>query len=148
MVYGETFKIIEDMDLFLVETLSCTISSMVLPGKEVFWRHQDGDYEEWVGEKIGLIGRNLLTRRYNDLSLWQKMELRGSMLMRFSRFLRYASPHLWTSDERMRRVQEYIYSHIVRRLILMICRKWLVLPKLIWFVFSEKNRYISITIYQ
>ena len=70
-------------------------------------------------------------RRYNDLSLWQKMELRGSMLMRFSRFLRYASPHLWTSDERMRRVQEYIHSHIVRRLILMICRKWLVLPKLI-----------------
>ena len=39
------------MDLFLVETLSCTISSMVLPGKEVFWRYQDGDYEEWVGEK-------------------------------------------------------------------------------------------------
>ena len=35
-VYIETFKIIEDMDLFLVETLSCTISSMVLPGKEVF----------------------------------------------------------------------------------------------------------------
>ena len=51
-------------------------------------------------------------RRYNDLSLWQKMELRGSMLMLFSRFLRYASPHLWTSDERMRRVQEYIHSHI------------------------------------
>ena len=40
------------MDLFLVETLSYTISSMVLPGKKVFWRHQDGDYEEWVGEKI------------------------------------------------------------------------------------------------
>ena len=56
MVYSETFKIIEDMDLFLVETLSCTISSMVLHGKEVFWRHQDGDYEEWVGEKIRLIG--------------------------------------------------------------------------------------------
>ena len=35
-VYSETFKIIEDMDLFLVETLSCTISSMFLPGKEVF----------------------------------------------------------------------------------------------------------------
>ena len=35
-VYSETFKIIEDMDLFLVETLSCTISSMVLHGKEVF----------------------------------------------------------------------------------------------------------------
>ena len=44
------------MDLFLVETLSYTISSMVLHGKEVFWRHQDGDYEEWVGEKIRLIG--------------------------------------------------------------------------------------------
>ena len=35
-VYSETFKIIEDMDLFLVETLSYTISSMVLHGKKVF----------------------------------------------------------------------------------------------------------------
>ena len=51
-------------------------------------------------------------KRYHNLSLWQKMELRGAMLMLFSRFLRNASPHLWTCDERMRRVREYIHSHI------------------------------------
>ena len=51
-------------------------------------------------------------QRYHELSLWQKMELRGAMLMLFSRFLHYASPHLWTSDERLREVREYIHSHI------------------------------------
>lgn len=50
--------------------------------------------------------------RYRDMPLWQKMELRGGILMLFSRFLREAVPHVWTSDERMRRVQEYIHSHI------------------------------------
>lgn len=50
--------------------------------------------------------------RYRDMPLWQKMELRGGILMLFSRFLRQAVPHVWTSDERMRRVQEHIHSHI------------------------------------
>ena len=51
-------------------------------------------------------------RRYRDIPLWQKMELRGSILMLFSRFLRAAVPHEWTTDERMKRVQEHIHSHI------------------------------------
>jgi AraC-like DNA-binding protein len=51
-------------------------------------------------------------RRYRDIPLWQKMELRGSILMLFSRFLREAVPHEWTTDERMKRVQEHIHSHI------------------------------------
>ena len=50
--------------------------------------------------------------RYRDMPLWQKMELRGGILMLFSRFLRQAVPHVWTTDERMKRVQEYIHSHI------------------------------------
>lgn len=50
--------------------------------------------------------------RYRDMPLWQKMELRGGILMLFSRFLRQAVPHTWTADERMKRVQEFIHSHI------------------------------------
>ena len=50
--------------------------------------------------------------RYRDMPLWQKMELRGAILVLFSRFLRHAVPHIWTSDDRMKRVQEYIHSHI------------------------------------
>lgn len=50
--------------------------------------------------------------RYRDMPLWQKMELRGVILMLFSRFLRQAVPHVWTTDERMKRVQEHIHSHI------------------------------------
>ena len=50
--------------------------------------------------------------RYRDMALWQKMQLRGSILILFSRFLRQAVPHVWTADERMKRVQEHIHSHI------------------------------------
>lgn len=51
-------------------------------------------------------------QRYCEMPLWQKMELRGAILMLFSRFLRLAEPHVWTRDERMKRVQTHIHSHI------------------------------------
>lgn len=50
--------------------------------------------------------------RYRNMPLWQKMELRGAILMLFSRFLRQAIPHIWTSDERMKQVQAHIHTHI------------------------------------
>ena len=50
--------------------------------------------------------------RYRDMSLWQKMELRGLILVLFSRFMREAAPHVWTTDERLKRVIDYIHSHI------------------------------------
>ena len=50
--------------------------------------------------------------RYRDMPLWQKMELRGAILVLFSRFLHHAVLHVWTSDDRMKRVQEHIHSHI------------------------------------
>jgi AraC-like DNA-binding protein len=50
--------------------------------------------------------------RYRDMALWQKMELRGAILILFSRFMSQAVPHVWTADERMKRVQAYIHSHI------------------------------------
>lgn len=51
-------------------------------------------------------------QRYHNMALWEKMELRGAMLLIMSRFIREASPRVWTQDERMRKVLEYIHSHI------------------------------------
>lgn len=52
--------------------------------------------------------------RYRDMCLWQKMELRGAILILFSRFMREATPHVWTKDERLKHVLEYIHSHIAK----------------------------------
>ena len=51
--------------------------------------------------------------RYRGMALWEKMELRGAMLMIFARFMRQASPRVWTHDERMKKVLEHIHGHIV-----------------------------------
>jgi AraC-like DNA-binding protein len=51
-------------------------------------------------------------QRYRDMALWEKMELRGAMLMIMSRFIREAQPRVWTQDERMKRVLAYIHAHI------------------------------------
>ena len=51
-------------------------------------------------------------KRYNALSLWQKMRLRGIMLMLFARFMRQATPRVWTTDERMTKVLAYIHNHL------------------------------------
>ena len=50
--------------------------------------------------------------RYRDMELWEKMELRGAMLMIMSHFIREARPRVWTNDERMKRVLEYIHTNI------------------------------------
>lgn len=52
--------------------------------------------------------------RYRDMSLWHKMELRGAILMLFSRFIREAKPRLWTNDDRMKRVLDYMHSHLTQ----------------------------------
>ena len=54
--------------------------------------------------------------RYRDMQLWQKMELRGAILMLFSRFMREAVPHVWTTDDRLKRVLDYIHSHIAENI--------------------------------
>lgn len=51
-------------------------------------------------------------QRYRDMPLWEKMELRGAMLMLFARFMRYATPRQWAHDERTRRVLAHIHAHI------------------------------------
>ena len=50
--------------------------------------------------------------RYRNMALWEKMELRGAMLMIMSYFIREAQPRIWTNDERMRRILKYIHEHI------------------------------------
>ena len=50
--------------------------------------------------------------RYQNMALWEKMELRGAMLMIMSHFIREAKPRIWTSDERMKRVLNHIHEHI------------------------------------
>jgi len=51
-------------------------------------------------------------QRYRDMALWEKMELRGAMLIIMSHFIRNARPRVWTHDERMKRVLEHIHEHI------------------------------------
>lgn len=50
--------------------------------------------------------------RYRDMELWEKMVLRGVMLMIMSHFIREARPRVWTNDERMKRVQAHIHTHL------------------------------------
>lgn len=51
-------------------------------------------------------------RRYRNMQLWEKMRLRGAILILFSRFMQKATPCLWTRDERMARVLTYVHSHL------------------------------------
>ena len=50
--------------------------------------------------------------RYSNLSLHERMTLRGFSLMLFARFLSQARPRLWTKDERIMRTLRYIGTHL------------------------------------
>lgn len=51
-------------------------------------------------------------KRYNNMPLFDKMRLRGATLTIFSRFLEHAKPRVWTTNERMRKVLNYVSNHI------------------------------------
>ena len=51
-------------------------------------------------------------KRYNSMELWQKMRLRSAILMLFSHFMKKARPRVWTQDERLSKVLEYINANI------------------------------------
>ncbi len=55
---------------------------------------------------------NAYVKRYNEMQLYEKMELRGRILLLFSRFVHYATPRLWTTDERFTNVLDYIHLHL------------------------------------
>ncbi len=50
--------------------------------------------------------------RYNALSLDAKLELRGSILLLFSRFVKQAQARVWTRDKRLAHALDYIHNHI------------------------------------
>ena len=50
--------------------------------------------------------------RYNELSLDAKLELRGSILVLFSRFVKRATPRVWTQDKRLADSLKYIHNNI------------------------------------
>ena len=51
-------------------------------------------------------------RRYNALPLHEKMQLRGGILMLFSRFMEEATENVWTKDERMVKVlRQHLRKH-------------------------------------
>ena len=54
--------------------------------------------------------------RYRNMALWEKMELRGAMLMMMSQFIKEAKPRIWTADERMKRVLKHIHEHIAEEI--------------------------------
>ncbi len=54
----------------------------------------------------------LYVRRYNDMPLYMKMELRGSILTLLSRFMECASPRIWTHDTRLEKVLKFIHNNI------------------------------------
>lgn len=51
-------------------------------------------------------------KRYQAMELWEKMELRGATLTLFARFMRRATPRVWTRDERMRKLLAHVHNHI------------------------------------
>lgn len=50
--------------------------------------------------------------RYNKLSLAEKMELRGEILILFSKFVNKAKAKIWTQDKRFGKVLTYIHNNI------------------------------------
>ena len=50
--------------------------------------------------------------RYNELSLDAKLELRGSILVLFSRFVKRATPRVWTQDKRLADALKYMHNNI------------------------------------
>ena len=55
-------------------------------------------------------------KRYNELELGAKMQLRGSSLILFSRFMKYALPKVWTNDVRLLKVLKYIQNNIYKNI--------------------------------
>lgn len=50
--------------------------------------------------------------RYNNLELYEKMEIRGYLLLLFARFMKGARPRIWTQDSRISKVLRYIHNNL------------------------------------
>ncbi len=54
--------------------------------------------------------------RYNQMPLYQKLELRGNILILFSHFVKHAQPKVWTEDKRLESALKYIHENIYSEL--------------------------------
>lgn len=87
------------MDVHLLEFLCNRLPDASLPSS-------NPDSYDTTAQTSGYI------QRYLSMSLWEKMELRGAMLMLVSHFIQQGHPCVWTNDDRTKRVLEYIHTHI------------------------------------
>ena len=74
-----------------------------LPASNPISYDNDSHFHDYVG-------------KYSSLPLHERMALRGFTLMLVARFLAEARPRLWTKDERIMRIIQYIGEHINQRI--------------------------------
>lgn len=78
-------------------------------------------------------------QRYNKLELYEKMNLRGCILMILSHFIQYATPHIWTSNQRLSKTLQYINLHIYENINLDDLAKVACITKSYFIRFFRKN---------
>lgn len=86
-----------DIDIF--ERMCCLHPEAQLPASDPRMYDNSNKFADYVS-------------RYNELQLYEKMQLRGSILMLFSRFMQFAKPRVWTQDERMAKVLKYVHGNL------------------------------------
>ena len=87
--------------------------------------------------------------RYNGLSLAEKMELRGSILVLFSKFVNKAQDKVWTQDKRLAKVLTYIHNNIYEEINIDDLAAMACVTKSHFIrLFVKNNRNISLAIYQ
>ncbi len=87
---------------------ACIFASMCAHYPEAELPASDPSQYDNIGHFIDYV------RRYNELPLARKLELRGSILLLFSRFVSCAKARMWTEDRRLAEVLGYIHSHVCR----------------------------------
>lgn len=89
----------EDMDANIFDNMCRRYPTFELPAS-------DPSSYDYMGKFVDYV------HRYNELSLDAKLELRGSILLLFSRFVRMATPRVWTQDKRLVETLDYIRNNI------------------------------------
>lgn len=89
----------EPLDYALFENMCSHHPETKLPAS-------DPQLYDYMGKFIDYV------HRYNELSLDKKMELRGSILLLFSHFVMRSTPRIWTRDNRLVEVLNYIHNNI------------------------------------
>ncbi len=79
----------------------------------MFNRHPEAELPASDPSSYDYTGKFIdYVHRYNELALDAKLELRGSILVLFSRFVERAIPRVWTHDKRLAEALKYIHNNI------------------------------------